>query len=100
MQVMKGQKMDLWVYWMRVEFFVQLCSTWYTNKIFITNQTNLIHIMEISIKIINKIWGGHIALTCRLFKDFLASFEADNGDLLLHTEIWYLEAEVVVWSAF
>jgi len=48
------------------------------------------NVMDTAIKIINKIKGGHNALTQRKFKSFLDDLHADYGDLLLHTEVRWL----------
>lgn len=48
--------------------------------------------MEVAIKIINKIKGGHNALNHRLFKTFLLEFGSDHRDLLLHNEVRWLSA--------
>lgn len=42
--------------------------------------------MKIVVTIVNKIRGGHNALTHRKFKDFLDGVHAEYGDLVLHTE--------------
>lgn len=46
--------------------------------------------MEMAVKIINRIKGGHNALTHRIFKTFLQELESDYGDLLLYTEVRWL----------
>lgn len=46
--------------------------------------------MNIAVKIINKIRGGHNSLTHRKFKEFLDNLNADYGDLLLYTEVRWL----------
>ena len=46
--------------------------------------------MNIAVKIINKIRGGHNALIHRKFKDFLENLNSGYGDLLLYTEVrWF-----------
>lgn len=46
--------------------------------------------MNIAVKIINKIRGGHNSLTHRKFKDFLQNLNAEYGDILLYTEVRWL----------
>lgn len=46
--------------------------------------------MNIAVKIINKIRGGHNSLTHRKFKEFLDNLNADYGDLPLCTEVLWL----------
>ena len=43
--------------------------------------------LDIAGKIINKITGGHNALTHRKFKDFLENLNSKYGDLLLYAEV-------------
>lgn len=50
----------------------------------------LIKAMNIAIKIINKIRGGHNSLSHRKFKEFLQSYDSEYGDLLLYTEVRWL----------
>ncbi|XP_017463324.1 PREDICTED: protein ZBED8-like, partial [Rhagoletis zephyria] len=42
--------------------------------------------MQVSVKIIKRIRGGHNALTHRKFRSFLEEIDADFGDILLYTE--------------
>lgn len=51
---------------------------------------NVMNTMKIVVTIVNKIRGGHNALTHRKFKDFLDGVHAEYGDLVLHTEIRWL----------
>lgn len=53
-------------------------------------ELNLTNAMKTAILIINKIKGGHNALTHRKFKSFLQEIESDYGDLLLFTEVRWL----------
>ncbi|KAI8114707.1 General transcription factor II-I repeat domain-containing protein 2A [Lucilia cuprina] len=46
--------------------------------------------MDVVVKIINIIRGGHNSLTHRKFKDFLENLNSDYGDLLLYTEVRWL----------
>lgn len=46
--------------------------------------------MDTIVTIVNKISGGHNALTHRYFKSFLAEFEAQYGDLNLHNSVRWL----------
>lgn len=46
--------------------------------------------MDIVIQIINKIRGGHNALTHRKFKEFVTECGAVNKDLKLHTHVRWL----------
>lgn len=49
--------------------------------------------METVTSIVNKIKGGHNALTHRQFKSFLKEVDAEYDDLLLNTEVRWLIAE-------
>lgn len=51
---------------------------------------NIKETMDIVIKIINKIRGGHNALNHRRFKTFLNEFGAEYPDLVLHTDVRWL----------
>ena len=50
--------------------------------------------INIAVKIINKIWGGHNALTHRKFKDFLENLNSEYSDLLLYTEVRWLSNKI------
>lgn len=57
-----------------------LCAKW----------TNSVHTMNIVVKVVNRIRGGHNALTHRKFKTFLQECEHQYGDLLMFTEVRWL----------
>lgn len=46
--------------------------------------------MKISVKIINRLRGGHNALTHRKLIEFLKNIDADHGDVLMYTEVRWL----------
>ena len=49
---------------------------------------------------INKIRGGHNALTHRKFKDFFEIFNSEYGDLLLYTEFRWLTPNKPIFFIF
>lgn len=55
-----------------------------------TKGTNNIHTMNVVVKIINKIRGGHNSLTHRKLKMFLEECESQYKDLLMFTEVRWL----------
>lgn len=55
-----------------------------------TKCLNITNTMDIVLKIINKIRGGHNALSHRKFKTFLEEVNAEYGDLQMYTEVRWL----------
>lgn len=55
-----------------------------------SKELSMTNAMNIAVQIINKIRGGHNALTHRKFKDFLENLNAEYGDILLYTEVRWL----------
>lgn len=51
---------------------------------------NIVETMDTACRIINKIKGGHNALTHRKFKSLLEELQSCYGDLLLYTEVRWL----------
>lgn len=51
---------------------------------------NLTETMQVVVQVVNKIKGGHNALTHRKFTSFLSEMDAEYGDLLLYTEVRWL----------
>lgn len=59
-------------------------------QVLFSKELGCVQAMETAIKIINKIKGGHNALSHRKFKTFLEEIDAEHKDLLLHTEVRWL----------
>lgn len=55
-----------------------------------SKELNKIQAMNTAVRVINKIKGGHHALTHRQFKEFLEELGTDHGDLCMYTEVRWL----------
>lgn len=59
-------------------------------EVFCSKMCNIPDTMNILVKIVNKIRGGHISLNHWCFKNFIDEFGLHYNDLLMHTEVGWL----------
>lgn len=89
-KVMVGKKEGFVGYLLKNGFNLYVFHCIIHQQALFTKNLNLLATMQVAIKVINKIRGGHNSLTHRKFKNFLDEIDAEYGDLLMHTEVRWL----------
>lgn len=89
-KVMVGKKNGLVGYLLKNNIKIPTFHCIIHQQTLFSKELNMVGAMDIAIKIINKIKGGHNALNHRKFKQFLKELHAEHGDLLLYTEVRWL----------